>query len=320
MYASLGNSYQWNMMNSSGTIMNRVADIIKNGQQISPEEINSTLITIRNRIRSPLMTQIQEALKTERIVMVFSEQIRIPLYLPFLVIQTQKGHRYTGVVFMNHCECSKGETEYNVDARKLKVALESCYLAIRMVELDSVHNTKLTSPDIIRPATKIYAHTVIECINRKYSIKLDQTVFNQVMFMVSKFFIGTTLGYKPDSSTIENFCLYNCMNPDLASIRIVADQFSEDDMKDFGTFLTKLVSIPELKGRIGNLNMSSFMQMYVNLYNAPMTLSLEVFPYLVFNIISVLQSTYVNNYHMLKNIIGDDGSKLYGQLITILSE
>ena len=320
MYASLGNSYQWNMMNGSGTIMERVADMIKNGQQIKPEEINSTLITIRNRIRSPLITQIQESLNTERIVMLYSDQIRIPLYLPFLVIQSSKTRSYTGIVFMNHCECSKGETEYNVDARKLKVALESCYLAIRMVELDSAHNTKLTSPAIVRPATKIYAHTVVECINRKYSIKLDQTIFNQVIYMVSRFFIGTTLGYNPDSSTMENFCLYNCTNPDLASIRSVSDQFSEEDMKDFSTFLTKLVSIQELKGRIGKLNMSSFVQMYVNLYNAPMTLSLEVFPYLVFNINSVLQSTYVNNYHMLKNIIGDDGSKLYAQLITILSE
>lgn len=317
MYANLSNSYQWNMMNSNNAIMNRVTEILSNGTEITPRMINSTLVTIKNRIRSPLMNQILKSFEDGKIKMVYSESIKVPLYLPFLILQPSKGN-YAGVVFLNNCECSKGETEYNVDARKLKVSLESCYIALRMIELDSAHSTKLTSPSIIRPATKIYVHSVVECINRKFSIKLDQAVYNQVMYMVSKFFIGTTLGYNPDSTTMENFCLYNCMNPDLGSIRLVDGQFTPEDMTNFGTFLTKLTSIPELKGRIGKLNVSSFMQMYVNLYNAPMTLSLEVFSYLVYNIISVINTTYVNNYHILKNIVGDDGNKLFAQLVTIL--
>lgn len=319
MYANLSSSYQWNMMNQNGTIMSRISDVMKNGTQVSPNQVATTLATIKNRIRSPLMTQLLDSLNSGKIVMVYTNQIKVPLYLPFLIMQPSKSS-YVGVVFLDHCECSPGESEYNVDARKLKVSLESCYFAIRMLELDSVHSTKLISPSLIRPATKIYAHSVIECINRKYSIKLDQDIFNQVIFMVSKFFIYHVLGYNPDSTTMENFCMYNCVNPNLASIRIIDSQFEPDDFSDIGKFITKLTSIPELQGRIGKLNVSSFVQMYVNLYNAPMTLSLEVFPYLVYNIISVLNTTYVNNYHMLKNIVGDDGSKLYAQLVATLVE
>lgn len=319
MYASLSKSYQWNMMNHNGAITNRVSEIMTKGDQITPNQISTALKTIQNRLRSPLMTQINDCLNKGRIVMVYADQIKIPLYLPFIVIQPSK-NSYVGVVFMNQCECSPGETEYNVDQRKLKVSLESCYIALRMVEMDSVHNTKLIQPSIIRPAAKIYTYTITECINRKFSIKLDQTVYNQILFMVSKFFIGTTLGYNPDSATMENFCLYNCMNPDLRSIRLVSDQFKPEDFENIATFITKLASIPELKGRIGKLTVSGFVESYVNLYNAPMTLAMESFQYLVFNIISVLQTTYVNNYHMLKNITGDDGSKLYAQLIAILAE
>lgn len=319
MYSNLSNSYQWNMMNQGGVVTDRVTNMLKNGKPVSIDEMGTALNTIRNRLRSPMITQIMDALKSGRINMVYAEQIRIPIYLPFIILQPSKGS-YAGVVFLNHCECSPGETEYNVDARKLKVSLESCYLALRMIELDSANNTKLVSPSIIRPATKIYIHTVVECINRKYSIKLDQNVFNQILFMVSRYFIGTVLGYNPDSATMENFCMYNCMNPDLGAIRAVNDQFAPEDFKDISTFITKLVSIPELQGRIGKLNVGTFIQMYVNLYNAPMTLALETFSYLVYNIISVINTTYVNNYHMLKNIVGDDGNKLYAQLVTILSE
>lgn len=319
MYASLSKSYQWNIMNSSDAITNRIASVMKDGTQVTSEQISSTLKTIQNRLRSPLMTQITESLKTGKLVMVYADQIKVPLYLPFLIIQPSKGS-FVGVVFLNHCECALGENEYNVDARKLKVALESCYLALRMVEMDSANSTKLIQPAIVRPATKIYVHSIIECINKRFSIKLDQTVYNQVIFMVSRFFIGTTLGYNPDSTTMENFCLYNCVNPDLHSIRMVNDQFVPEDFENIATFITKLASIPELKGRLGKLTVNGFVESYINTYNAPMTLAMESFQYLVFNIISVLQTTYVNNYRMLKNIVGDDGNKLYAQLIAVLSE
>ena len=319
MYASLANSYQWNLMNKDDAITARIAEIMKVGDQVKPEQISTTLTTIRNRVRSPIIQQLLEYINTGKIVMIYSSQVKIPLYLPFVVLKNGQGTN-TGVIFMNHCECEPGDTEYNVDARKLKVSLESCYLAMRIMDLDAAHNTKLTAPSLIRPANKIYTHIVTECINRKHSIKLDQTVYNQISFMVSRFFINTVLGYNPDSATVENFCLYDLKNPDIASIRVVNDKFEPDDFKDIATFLTKLVSIPELQGRIGKLNVNSFVQMFVQLYNAPMILALEVFPYLVYNILSVNDTTYVNNYHMLKNIVGDDGRKLYGYLITILGE
>lgn len=318
MYASLGGSYQWNLMNQNGAVTNRIAEVLKEDKPVLPEQLATVFSTIRNRVRSPIMNQLMDSIKKGDIVMVFADTVKIPLYLPFIILQSS-GH-YTGVVFLDHCECTPGDTEYNVDPRKLKVSLESCYFALRMMEMDSAHSTKLVSPDIIRPASKIYTHSVIECINRKYSIKLDQVVYNQVSFMTSRFFIGTVLGYNPDSSIMENFCLYGLKDPEISTIRVVNDKFKSEDMKDISSFITKLADVPELKGRIGKLNVSSFVQMYVTLYNAPMTLAMEVFPYLVYNVLSVLQTTYVNNYHMLKNIIGDDGNKLYGYLVAILPE
>lgn len=317
-YASLGNSYQWNLMNGSGDVTNRIIDIMKNGNQVTPEQIASTLVAIRNRIKSPIFSQLMDYLNSGRIAMVYSEQIKIPIYLPFILIKND-AKTSTGIVFLNQCECVPGETEYTVDSRKLKTSLESCYLALRMMELDSFSNPKLTSPDLIRPSTKIYVHSIIECINRKYTIKYDQEAYNRVSFMLSRFFINTVLGYNPDYTTLENFCLYDLKNADLGSIRLVNDQFEVEDFANISKFIEKLVKIPELMARLGKLNVNSFVQMYISLYNAPMTLALEVYPYLVFNILSVLNTTYVNNYHMLKNIVGEDGSKLYAYLVTILA-
>ena len=51
------------------------------------------------------------------------------------------------------------------------------------------------------------------------------------------------------------------------------------------------------------------------MYDASMLLAMENFNYFMYNIISVNETTYVNNYQMLKNIVGDDGKKIYADLI-----
>ena len=312
MYASLASSYQWNMMNKAVT--NRIAEIMKEGTDVSIQQLNTAFATIKNRVKSPIYNQIIQAINDGRIHMVYCTKVKVPLYLPFVVLK-QGPSSHIGVVFLNHCECTPtdGDTsEYNINERRLLVSLESCYISMRLIELDLAHNTKLTSPSIIRPAVKIYTFSIIECMNRKFSIKLNQDVYNAVIFMVSKFFIYNIMGYNPDSSTMENYCLYNTKNADLSLIRSIDGEFEPKDFENIATFITKLTSVPQLAGRIGKLNVSTFVQMYVNLYNAPMTLAMENFSYLVYNIISVIKSTYVNNYHMLKNIVGDDDSKLYG--------
>ena len=65
MYASLSKSYQWNMMNHNNAITNRISDVMKNGTQVSPDQVSMALKTIQNRLRSPLMTQINDSLKND---------------------------------------------------------------------------------------------------------------------------------------------------------------------------------------------------------------------------------------------------------------
>ena len=86
--------------------------------------------------------------------------------------------------------------------------------------------------------------------------------------MVSRFFINTVLGYNPDYEMVENLCLYNLKNPDIGAIRLVNDKFNPEDFADFGKFMSKLITVPELMSRIGKMNVNTFVQMYVTLYNA----------------------------------------------------
>lgn len=315
MYAQLSDSYEWRMLNKNGQVTERVQKMIAEGKSYSFQEIPTTFSILKNRVKSPIMTKLIEAVESGNIVMASNKDIRIPVYLPFILISTGAG-KCKGIVFIDNCDTKYGEDELLLDARKLKVSLESCYFALQMFRLSA--STKLHSPQIIRTATKMYTHIIGECINRKHSIKLDQDAYNKLIYLNSRYFIGTVLGFKTNPETMENYCLYNCLNADLVSIRRTVDTFEESDFKDISTYITKLSKTTDLQARLGKLTVSNFLESFINMYDSSMLLSLEVFPYFVYNIISVNEATYVNNYHILKNIVSDDGKKLYAALITSL--
>lgn len=315
MYSPLSNSYEWQILNKNGQATDKVAEALKTGTAVSFEMMPNTFIRLRNRLKSPIMGKIIDAVKSGTIQMVYTPQeLRIPLYLPFILINNQNTKLPVGLVFLSNCGCTLDGEEYSCDEYKLKTSLESCFMALKFVELNK--SPKLTAVNIVRPATKIYAFMVAECINRKHSIKLDPETFNQVLFILSRFFIKTVMGAQFGDDQLDTYCLYNCTNPNLISIRRVTDQFTDADYANIATVLTKMASIPQLKNRLGKLTVSNFLESYINIYDAAMLLALENFSYFVYNIISVLNSTYVNNYHVLKQIVGKDGVTLYSALIT----
>lgn len=315
MYSPLSNSYEWQILNKNGQATDKVAEALKTGTAVSFEMMPNTFSRLRNRLKSPIMGKIIDAVKSGTIQMVYTPQeLRIPLYLPFILINNQNTKLPVGLVFLSNCGCTLDGEEYSCDEYKLKTSLESCFMALKFVELNK--SPKLTAVNIVRPATKIYAFMVAECINRKHSIKLDPETFNQVLFILSRFFIKTVMGAQFGDDQLDTYCLYNCTNPNLISIRRVTDQFTDADYANIATVLTKMASIPQLKNRLGKLTVSNFLESYINIYDAAMLLALENFSYFVYNIISVLNSTYVNNYHVLKQIVGKDGVTLYSALIT----
>ena len=317
MYATLANSFEWNMLNKDGQVNNRIQEAITKGKQITPDMIPTVMNKLKNRIKSPIISQLTQELNEGGIIMVYCPTVRIPVYLPFSLI-SGNGGKVTGLVFLSNCDAqipSEG-AEMEMDERKLKVTLEACYMAKQFVGYrDSV---KLQATSIVRPASKIYAYMMAECINRKHSIKLDADIFNTVIFILSRYFIGTVMGAKVSNDTMESYCLYNCTNPEVSAIRKAADQFTADDYKNISTVLQKMVSVPELKGRLGKLTVANFTDSYIIMYNAAMLLAMENFSYFMYNVMSVNEATRVNNYQILKNIFGQDGKKLYAAVLTTI--
>ena len=318
MYAQLVNSYCWSMMNNKGQLSSLIQNIVANGKTVTFDNMPTVYSTLRNRQKSILTTKVVDAVNSGDISIIYCEQesIRIPLYLPFVIVSSGSIASCKGLVFLNNCEGVMLEDEYDCNVSKLRVALESCYMSLQMHILGS--SSKMQAPQIVRPAVSMYSHIVAECLNRKFSIKLDQDVFNTVMYTLSKYFVVTVLGCNVNENVLDSYCLMNCKNANVPILKQTVAEFKEEDFANIQTVITTLASHPRLKSRLGKLTVSGFIESYINMYDASMMLALENFPYFVFNILSVNARTYINRYHLLENIVGDDGKKLYAALVTTI--
>lgn len=318
MYAQLVQSYNWIMLNSKGQLNKLIQTVITSGTEISFDQMPITYSALRNRQKSIIISNITDAVANGDIIMVDcdADTIRIPLYLPFIIVSGNSANTCQGLVFLNNCEGGMLEDEYQCNTTKLKVALESCYFALKM--FDHRNDSKLQTPQIIRPSVKIYSHIISECLNRKFSIKLDPDAFNIITYLVSKYFVNTVMGCNADGNTLDSYCLSSCVDPNIQIIKSTVDEFDPDCFTNIQTLITAMAKHPRLKGRLGKLTVSGFIESYINMYDAAMLLAMENYPYFIFNILSVNARTYINRYQMLENIVGDDGKRLYSALVTTI--
>lgn len=315
MYAPLSNSYQWSVFNKDGNITKLVQTVIEKGESVDFKRMPIVHSRLRNRDKSPLLPKIEDAVENGDLVMAYidNNSVRIPLYLPFILMQG-KGRMPRALVFLNVIGASAGDDGIFVDDRRLKVSLESAYMAMMFVY--NQNSRALVAPNLIRPSAKVYSGIVSECINRKHSIKLSPDVYNGIIYILNRYFIGTVMGCKANDDIMESYCLYNIMNPDLVGIRKIADAFQPEDYANIATVIQKMAVVPELKGRVGKLTVSGFIESYINMYDSTMLLALENYSYFIYNILSVRESTYVNNYQALKGIVGKDGNSIYANIVT----
>lgn len=319
MYNSLSSSYMWNMLNRDGAATKKALEAKKVGELVSLSNMPIPVNKYRNRLKSPICSKVFEWVELGKIQMIYTDpSFRVPAFMPFMVVMDGVAKEAVGLVYLANCKATKSENEYDCDEYRLKSALESCYFALKF--FDKRDSPKLTQTSIIHPAVSIYAFMVAESINRKHSIRVDPDTYNQVLYLLSYFFVRTVMGIDRDKEIMENYCLRQTTTPNLQQIHRVTEQFEDSDYASIDKLLTKMVSLPELKKRLGNLTVSNFTETFINTYDAVALLALENMSYLVFNVLSVLNATYINNYHVIKQIMGENGKKLYSALVVGLGD
>ena len=79
----------------------KILKLINTGEHVSPNRIPTAMLQIKNKLKSILMPDMLEAMEDGDLVLIYEPNIKIPIYLPFIV--TAPGpHRRIGYIFLNN--------------------------------------------------------------------------------------------------------------------------------------------------------------------------------------------------------------------------
>lgn len=309
---SLEDTFVYRQLNSGDGISKSVIKILNEGIQLSKENLEEAFLLINKNFKYPLKYKVIDEVAKGNIVMMYSPQnTRIPTCMPFFLTRNKDG-RVIAVVVVDLFGKMNMETKHvNIDTKKLYCILESALLA-----LSNYHNSNLLSKRnvIITSGSSIYSNMFTRVLNKKYSLNVDKIKNHKVLFLSGKFYMLNMLRMN-DSEMVFNYALRNCPGGANSFIlKEVNDMLNPEDYKDLSTFIQALKR-PELGLKMDDLTVRGYLESFINMYDGSALLALELFPYFMYNILSVVNGAYLNHQFILEDIVDRHGPKMYADLL-----
>lgn len=309
---SLNSTFIYNHLNKSNGITNNIAALLSKGKVITKKELEEPLMIIMKNFKFPLKFKVMDAIEDGTIQMRYAIGSKLPTSLPFFLMgDTDRG--IISVVSIDIYGSYDEETDsVHIDPKKLYCMLEGAYLA-RLTYLKQ--KQLVTRSTILSAGSEIYSGMFTKVLNKKYSLNIDKSKMHKVLMLSSKFYLINILGLV-DSDMVFNYAIKNCPNGNIYSLQEVNEMTPTTVFENLETFINYLKS-PELNLGFKDLTVRGYLEAFINMYEASNLLSLECFPYFLYNIISVTNGGYINNQYILESIVGNSGSKIYNDLLNL---
>lgn len=308
----LETSYIYNHLNKSSTLSNSISSIIVKGQTLTYENLEEALVIIMKNFKYPLKYKVMEDFKAGKILIKYSDNVKLPSALPFFLTKIN-GEVVAVVVASTYGVMDKDTGFVKIDPKKLYCMMEGAYLA----KLIFFNANKIPSrPSIITHGSNIYSMMFTRVLNKKYALNTDKTKFHKLLMLSSKFYMINILGNQ-DNESVFNYAIKNCPNGNIYSLKEANSLFDVKYFENFETFITGLIETKALGLNLRDLTVRGYLESFINMYDASNLLSLESFPYLMYNIMAVTNGAFMNNQYVLEDIVGTSGAKMYTDLLQV---
>lgn len=312
-FKSIEDTFVYKHLNGANGLSDNVFKAMKEGKILNKANLEEAFLIINKNFKFPLKYKVMEAFDRGDIVLLFSPpSIRIPTCMPFFLTKTQDNRVVSVVCVDIYGKMNMENGNVTIDAKKLYCMMEGAYIA-RLYYYQ--HNQIAKRNIIISAGSSIYANMFTRVLNKKYALNVDKTKMHKVLFLASKFFMINVLGMD-DNEIVYNYALRNCVNANQFLIKQVNSALSTEDYSSLSTFI---VAISKQETGIGltDLATRSYLELFITMYDPSTLLGLEYFPYFAYNIIAVSNAAYINNQHVLEDIVDKQGPKIYVDLTTI---
>jgi hypothetical protein len=296
----------YRQMNKSSAITKDISHLLKDSDHVTKDNIAEALMIIDKNFKFAYKLQVLNEIDNRLILRFSNVNNRLPKCLPYVLINDVG--EVKAVIQLNTFGTRNEENgDIKIDPKKLYCLLESALMSVKVF-----NNWGRVQNDIsiCVAGSAIYSLMFTRVLNKKYSLNIDKSKYNKVMMLASNFYQVNMLG-KQDMEMVFNYSVKNCPHGNLISLQETNDMFDSKGYNDLESFINELSSVKLGLGLKG-LTFRSYMEAFINMYDASNLLSLESFPYFIYNVNSVVMGAYVNNQYVLEDIVGNYGAKLIG--------
>jgi hypothetical protein len=302
-------------LNKSNGITSNITNLLNNGFTVKKEHIEEALMIINKNFKFPLRLAVMKDFEDGKIILKYSKTAKLPTCLPFFLT------RINGqVVSIVSCDLYGSYDEENdsikIDPKKLYCLMESAYMAkVIYFNADKIS----TRAPIFSTGSEIFSNVFTRVLNRKYSLNIDKNKLHKVIMLSSKFFMINMMGSK-DNDMVFNYAIKNCNQGNIYILKEANAAVPVEAYTNLETFIKELATNKSLGLNFKDLTVRGYVESFINMYDSSALFALECFPYFMYMVDSVISGAYLNNQYVLEDLVGNNGAKLYNEIVKLSAQ
>lgn len=306
---SMEDAFVYKMLNTNNKVSTSIMKILSEGKRLTKTNLEEAFMIINKNFKFPLKQQVLKAFEDGELILMYSpDNVRMPNSIPFFLTRGANG-QVVSVVCVDLYGRMNQKGDVHIDAKKLYTIMEAALIAKKYY----LGNQKYVINRAVIEACNIYANMFVKPLNKKYSLNVDKNKMHKALFLSAKFYLINVLGMK-DTDTTTNYALSVCKNGNPILLKEADSNMKPEDYKDVSTFITALTR-PELGLGTTDLTVRGYLESFIHMYDGTAILSLELFPYFLYNCNAVTHGAYLNNQYILEDIVEGRGIKLYNAFV-----
>jgi len=185
----------------------------------------------------------------------------------------------------------------NIQMKDLYVLMEGAYLAWAYYEYPIKFQRSI---GLMKLTNNIYTSMVIRILNKEYALSMNQDLFNNVSYCVSRFYLESVWGCE-NHDLVFTYASQTCTNTvNKSNLMILDDEYTHAKIQSIDQLMSFIKTISP---RLESLNIRYFTEYYINMYRAPALLGMDTLPYFIFAVAATYCGSFIVNQPIINDII-----------------
>lgn len=316
---SLHSSYIFDTMNENSVLK---VTSVKEGQCEIPLdniELRTAINSIEKRYKDPFRYKAIEMLNNKDIVLLYSTDMhgnnlgQIPK--PIIFWSKNVGGKITTFVNTTHfVQYSAKKNEYSFSVPVLYTLISSAAYANLMIKepISFKSNTKFVSA-----MARCYSSAFTRLYDKVFGLSSNPSLLGAIMYASARYFIGSCMEI-PTSDSAKNMAMTVFKGSPITNFLTdqVEEHFKGFYKLSFDEFINLITSYNQIFSGKKVKTVNNIMGDAMNWYGITYLLALDLPQYLLFNIISLINSALLNNDKRLEQLFLKDAMIVYNSLLT----